>query len=292
MPRIPLFPIAAIATAQSVRELQPHLQGILELKHTVIPLYLTALFSIRDRANKAIREILHCALVDEMLHVALIANILNATGCPPILTGRGLVRSYPARLPLDASGIELGLKKFSPELVRDVFMTLDTPDAPVHSSLDRFAADRSHGTISQFYRAIIEKFDEFGGSVFVGKSALQFVDSVSYSERELFRVSDAASAIRALRLVAGEDNTRSRRLQQLACCGAGDDVPFDPADVIDLVENSRAAMYTPGSPARAAIDAFNSTYCSLLAALNEAFNGRPERYEFAVSSMYLSLIHI
>lgn len=286
MLRIPLFRIAAVATAQSARQLQPHLQGILELKYAVIPSYLTALFSLRDAANKAIREILHGAVVDEMLHVALIANVLNATGCSPILTGQRLTRCYPARLPLDAAGVELGLKKFSPALVRDVFMPLEAPETSSQSLPDLVAGDRSYGTISQFYRAIIGKFDELGDSVFVGDPALQFVDSVSYSERELFRVSDAASAIRALRLIAGEDDMRSRRLEQLACDRPSDDVPFDPADVIDIVENSQTAMYAPGSPARAAIDAFNSAYCGLLAALHDAFNGEPERYEFAVSSMY------
>jgi hypothetical protein len=290
MLKVPLSRIAAVTTARSARELRVHLQGALELKYAVIPAYLTALFSLRDGANTMIREILHGTVVDEMLHVALVANILNAIGCSPILSGQRLVFSYPARLPLDATGVEVGLKKFSLELVRDVFMALNRRGFRARGSRSASAADRPSTTVDQFYGAIIGKFEELGDQIFVGDPALQFVDGISYSERELFQVTDAASAIRALRLVSGERDigfgrsARSRRVDKNVS-GQWRDA-FDPAGVIDIVENSRAAMYAPGSPVRAAVDTFNLTYCSILAALNDAFNGRPERYEFAVSSMY------
>lgn len=298
MLEIPLVHITAIATARSVRELQPYLQGALELEIAVIPPYLTALFSLCDGKNSAIREILRSAVVDEMLHVALIANILNAMRCSPILSRQNLPLGYPARPPLGATGAELELKKFSLDLVRDVFLALEESTDPEQRSLNVIAGDQPYGTLGQFYRAIIGKFEELGDSVFIGNPALQFVDEVSYSKRELFRVSDAPSAIRALRLISGEGNisggaptdcagsARSQRLRQIVGAPGSDAVPFDPSGVINIVENSRASMYLPGSAVRVTVDAFNVAYSSILAALNETFNGKPERYEFAVSGMY------
>ena len=293
MLEIPRARITAIAGARSARELQPHLQGALELKIAAIPPYLTALFSLCEGKNSTIREMLRGAVVDEMLHVALIANLLNAMRCPPVLSASRLARGYPARLPLDATGVELSLKKFSLDLVRDVFMALD-------QSADRGDAPNlaagARVTLGQFYGAIIEKLEELGDPVFIGDPALQFMDAVSYSERELFRVYNAESAIRALRLISGEGNcsasgaagsARWHRLSQIVCAPPRSKAAaFDPASVINIVENSRASMYQPRSPVRAAVDAFNAAYCNVLAALNESFNGRPDRYELAVSGMY------
>lgn len=292
MLEVPLSRIAAVEAARLARELQGHLQGALELEYSFIPPHLTALFSLRDGANSQIREILYRVVVDKMLHVALIANILNAIGCPPDLSGQRLGRGFPTPLPLDATGIDLCPKKFSPELIRNVVITTDHADVLAPRSPGPTAVvDRSRGTLVQFYRAVIGKFEELGDLAFDGDPALQFADAVSYSERELFRVSDVASASRALRLVSGEGDitdspARSSRLERGVDGRRPDAISFDPAGVINIVENSKASMYAPGSPVRAAVDEFNVAYGSILRALTETFNGRPERYEFAVSSMY------
>jgi hypothetical protein len=295
---IPPAHLADIAAARSARELQPYLQGALELKMIVIPPYLTALFSLRDGNNGEVRETLGSAVVDEMLHVALIANTMNAVGCPPILSAERLARGYPARLPLGATGVELGLTKFSLDLTRDVFLALDGSASSVAASLRPVAGVGPYATPGGFYRAIIRKFEELGDPVVIGDPALQFVDEVSYSQRELFRIHDARSAIRALRLVSGDASTtgeaqidsggsaRFRRLKHIARGPGADASPFDPSGVINIVENSRTSMYPPGSLVRNAVDQFNVAYCSILAALHETFNGRPDRYEFAISRMY------
>jgi hypothetical protein len=80
---------------------------------------------------------------------------------------------------------------------------------------------------------------------------------------------------------------RWHRLSQILCAPPrSKSAAFDPASVVNIVDNSRASMYEPRSPARAAVDAFNVAYCGILTALHESLNGRPERYEFAVSGMY------
>jgi len=290
MIEVPLSRINAVGGARSGPELRVHLQEVLEFEYIVIPPYLTALFSLRQGMNTAIREALHGVVVDEMLHVALIANVLNAIGCPPVFSAQRLVRSYPARLPLGARGVELGLQKFSLDLVRRVFLGFDRSRARRMAGLS--AAGGPFGTVGDFYDAIARRLGDLGDRLFVGDPALQFVDAVSYSERDLFAVSDAATAARALRRIVGVSdaadvrNSESRRhLEQLAL-GHADFNPLDAAGIIDIVENSRASMYPPASPARAAVDEFNRVYSGMLVDLQSAFSGRPERYQAAVSSMY------
>jgi hypothetical protein len=288
MIEVPRARITAITGARTVRELQPHLQEALELEMAVIPLYLTALFSLSARTNGVIRELARAALVDEMLHIALIANILNAMRCPPALCASRLPRGYPACLPLDASGAAFGLKKFSADMARDFFMAFES--AGRQDASHPVAED--HGTLGQFYGTLIAKIEELGDAGFIGDPARQFVDAVSYSERELFRVHDAASAVHALRLISGQGPDRGRgaarwqRSSQIRSNTLPDAAAFDPAGVINIVENSRASMYQPGSAARRMVDAFNEAYGNVLTALNETFKGKPERYELAVAGMY------
>lgn len=295
MLKIPAARFDAVVGAQSARELHPILQEVLELEMSVIPPCLTALFSLRHGRNGEIREILRNVAVDGMLHVALIANIMNAIRRPPLLSASALARGYPTRPPLGVSNVELGLKKFSAEYGCGIFTDTD-------QSVDRTSAqdpDIGAGGLGQFYAAISAKIEDLGDSVFIGDPARQFVDAISYSERELFRVHDTVTAVRALRLISGAESGSAgapidcpgsahwHRLSQLVCEPKPSKVgSFDPKGVINIVQNSRADMYEPGSPARAAIDAFNVAYCDILAILNESFNGNPERYERAVSGMY------
>ena len=50
--------------------------------------------------------------------------------------------------------------------------------------------------------------------------------------------------------------------------------------------NPRTSDHAPGSPIRAAQDAFNRSYCSLLRLLEQAFNGAPQTLGPAIGSMY------
>ncbi len=56
------------------------LQSAIELEHATIPLYLYALFSLRERENREVAAILRSVVVEEMLHMVLLANVGNALG--------------------------------------------------------------------------------------------------------------------------------------------------------------------------------------------------------------------
>ena len=70
----------AIRTVEDLRE---HLQWAIELEHSTLPPYLTALYSIKDGHNAEAAEVIQSVFLEEMLHMTLAANILNAVGGAP-----------------------------------------------------------------------------------------------------------------------------------------------------------------------------------------------------------------
>ena len=70
----------AIRTVEDLRE---HLQWAIELEHSTLPPYLTALYSIKDGHNTEAAEVIQSVFLEEMLHMTLAANILNAVGGAP-----------------------------------------------------------------------------------------------------------------------------------------------------------------------------------------------------------------
>ena len=66
---------------------------------------------------------------------------------------------------------------------------------------------------------------------------------------------------------------------------AGPPIHFDPAGVWPVVTDPHAGLYPAGSAAAYANNTFNYTYTSLLRALHETFNGRPERMSDTIGLM-------
>jgi rubrerythrin len=67
-------------SANALEELYPLLQKAIELEHSTIPPYLTAMFSLKPGTNLVQRQIIHSIVIEEMLHMSIAANILNALG--------------------------------------------------------------------------------------------------------------------------------------------------------------------------------------------------------------------
>jgi hypothetical protein len=316
MLRVGVEVVADVHKAASPHELCRHLQAAIQLEHATIPPYLTAWFSLRENTNMEIRLILSGIFMDEMLHMAIVANVMNAIGGRPVLNSPDFVPRYPGRLPMNVDpGLVVGLKKLSKELIRDTFMSIEEPEDPDELPVRSLAGVQPPGqrfaTIGQFYSAIIDRITALGEPIFIADPSRQFVDPISFPERDLFPVVDVESAVRALRLIVeqGEGSPRKpinpdgevahyyrfaqivhgRRLVPAATAAgyayAGDAVPFDASSVINIVENSKAVMYPPGSPAREAVDSFNATYTGLLEALHDTFNGQLGRYDDATDGM-------
>ena len=113
----------------SIKNLRRDLQTALELEHATIPVYLTALASIKPNYNLEIQAIINTIVVQEMMHVLLVANILNAVGGAPSLYSEDFIPNYPSRLP---GGVQpdlvVPLKKLSHGLIRNIFMKIEEPE--------------------------------------------------------------------------------------------------------------------------------------------------------------------
>lgn len=112
----------------SVEHLREDLQIALQLEHSTIPPYLTALASIKGSYNLQIQSVLKTVIIQEMMHMALVANILNAVGGKPSLYSKDFIPHYPSRLP---GGVQpdliVPIEKMSLGLIRNIFMKIEQP---------------------------------------------------------------------------------------------------------------------------------------------------------------------
>lgn len=296
------------------RAVRKALQNAVELEHATIPAYLTALYSLVPGQNAFIERQLSDIAREEMLHMALACNILNAIGGAPVIDRPNFIRTYPGTLPGSVqTGLVVPLKRFSLELVREVFMEIEEPEEPLpipcipgRSSLSSEIPPPQGITIGQFYHAILERLRELGNAIFTGDSNRQvdawFVD-------DILPVIDLASAERAITTIVeqGEGTRRSPLdpAHQLAhyyrfaeiLCGRelvrdstgfefkGPAIPFDSKAVYPMKDNPKSSDYPDGSNARLLSDRFNCTYTALLRALHRTFNGQPDYLKHAMGTM-------
>ena len=80
------------------------LQTAIELEHSTIPVYLTALYSIKPNANREVAALIRSVVIEEMLHMALACNILISIGGSPSIGQPGFIAAAH-----DLHGTLLGL---------------------------------------------------------------------------------------------------------------------------------------------------------------------------------------
>jgi hypothetical protein len=297
-----------VRTASQPSDLHPSLQAALVLEHATIPLYLTALYSLVPGTNHAAVDALKPTVLEEMLHFAIVANVLNALGGQPKIDDKDAVPAYPGTLPMSvASGLQVELKQMSIDQCR-VFMSIEEPDVPIAR---RAHPDRT--TIGDFYEAMIDKIRELGSDAFESPSAPQ-VSSPFFPQ--LQPITDEDSAVRGLQLIVEQgEGTRSSPFErtganQLAhfyrfaeiVHGAkliadptalggfsytGDPVNFDATAVIPMAKPAPLTSLTDPSEATALrlATTFCGCYRRLLTALQQAFNGQPDKIGDAIGLM-------
>lgn len=79
-----LDPASATGIA-TLDDLRRHLQWAIEVEHSTLPPYLTALYSLDPERNADAVQLISGVFVEEMIHLALAANLLNAVGGRPVL---------------------------------------------------------------------------------------------------------------------------------------------------------------------------------------------------------------
>lgn len=308
---------APITTLDGLRE---HLQWAIELEHSTLPPYLTALFSLDPERNPEATRVVRSVFMEEMLHLTLAANLLNAVGGSPVLDSPRLVPGYPTYLPHGDRSLAISLVPFGAEAL-DLFLAIEKParvDAPPESD--------GYETIGQFYEAIEDGIrrlcaDLGESAVFVGDPLRQIDADFPYGgSGRVIAVRDLASALDALTEIVEQGEGAAhhdvwdgdhdmfqadrdevahyyrflelklgRRFQRgdtPASGPTGEPVLVDWDGVRPMRPNPSTSAHEPGSVIRVAQEEFNHTYCALLHLLERAFNGSPGLLPVATGEMY------
>lgn len=303
--------IGGIRAAASADELGVYLQKAVELEHSTIPPYLTAMFSLRPGLNARIGNHIRQIVVEEMLHMTIAANILIAIGGHPSVNQPDFVPHYPGPLPMNIGSLTVGIEAFSMSLVKKTFMEIEEPEKPIPVRAEAAEVAAEFATIGQFYDAIKEQIRNLGPSIFVQTGAPpQVVNADWFSPDRLFPITDVDTACRAIDLIKLEgegtevdpfegpgDPAHFYKFGEIAAgreliktetgfAYAGDSILFDPAGVRPLRPNCKIADFPPNTQARTRIEAFAYNYGALLNTLHNTFNGDPSQLEAAIGLMY------
>ena len=304
---------------ESLDGIRTGLQNAVRLEHATIPTYLYALYSIRKGTNEEIANLVSSIVGEEMAHLALAANVLNAIQGAPAIADPKLLPAYPGPLPggVDTS-LTVRLRPFSIEVVRDTFMVIEHPDDGFEPHRPIAAVPQK--TIGMFYRKISDGIGVLGEDIFTGDSAKQV--SQGFAAVEVIPVTDVASAQHAIEIIVeqGEGTKTSPvdpdgrpgdlahyfRFWEIAegrelvpdqtvkegWSFTGPEIPFDPEGILPLVSDPKVndprirPTYAERTTARRLCDTFNYTYTSLLKALHDTFNGKPQTLPAAIGLMW------
>ncbi len=306
--------LAAARTASNAADLHELLQNAVRLEHSTIPPYLTAAYSLKPGTNGAVFQALVSIAQEEMLHMAMVSNVLIAIGGRPNFVDPGFVPTYPGQLPMSiGSGLVVGLRKFSRNLVKNVFMEIEKPETPLQFPVGPLAHGMApvFATIGQFYAALIDKITELGDTIFTGDSAHQVTLDLPGVWQHLQPITNVKTATDALKWIVmdGEGTTNEpfdgsgelahyyrfeeifhgRKLVPIATkpgfAFAGDVIPVDEANVLNLPDDPKVTDYAEGSLPRNAADSFNRRYANMLRELQAAFDGQPQNIMVALTRM-------
>jgi hypothetical protein len=311
---------AATTGIATLEDLRRHLQWAIEIEHSTLPPYLTALYSLDPERNADAAQLISGVFVEEMIHLALVANLLNAVGGEPRLDTPQMLPAHPRTMPHADPSIELSLLPFGKEAL-GMFLRLEQPAHPGDP-----AEGDNYETIGQFYGAVEKGLRglcaELGEErVFTGDPARQVSGGpFAHTAGLLAPVTDLSTALAALEEIVekGEGAARADvwdgdkdlfhpetkavshyyRFQELAVGRryrpgdtpesgpTGDPVTVDLAGVRPVRPNQRLADHPEGSAIRTAQETFNQTYCKMLQMLEQAFNGNPAMLGMSVGTMY------
>ena len=192
----PIRDNAAVGRKQSVHAtLADMLTTAIELEFATIPLYLCALWSIKDDLHpvaKSLREIVQ----EEMLHMGLTCNMLAAIGYQPPI--RRLAPTYPSGLPGDVHpGLTVHLQGLNKDSLR-TFLQIESP-AKLAASVPVEEGDLTWPevrTIGQFYECVMAAFEAYAADGGIFHVANQV--SASLVWRVIGSPEDAKTAIRII----------------------------------------------------------------------------------------------
>jgi hypothetical protein len=302
-----------LATLEDVRNA---LQLAIEVEHATLPVYLQAAYSLDEQKNGIIADMIVGVTMQEMEHFCQAANILVAIGGRPAIADPKFVPGYPGGLP-KSIGTQPGqpefivhLRPFSKDQVENCFMIIEEPATPIDINdagpqLAPSDIGDNYRTIGDFYEDIAKTLTVLGDGVFSHSKDGQVTGMLGI--KPILGLNDALAAIaRIIREGEGTPSTpeetdgtmahyytfyeiyKGRKIAKGAdgWYFTDEEIPFDPDGVQNIVEDPKQADYPPGSAAAIQSQAFNTYYSSLLKALDQSFNGNPDKINEAIGLMY------
>jgi hypothetical protein len=209
-----------IKAATKPKDLHGILQSAIELEHSTIPPYLTAMFSLKPGKNREIWGIIHSVVLEEMLHMTIASNILIALDGNPDFIHKKFVPDYPGPLPMnvacedpnDEHCLKVGLEGFSKHQLQKVFMAIEMPESPLEYEVKaekkeyalraaKVEDDSGYATIGVFYDAIIKKLKDMDLDELPGADRPQVIPNKYYSEKDCFQIRTVDDAIKAINII-------------------------------------------------------------------------------------------
>jgi hypothetical protein len=197
--------VNAVQAAQDRVELYIWLQKAVELEHSTIPPYLTAMYSLKPGTNDDVGRLIRSIVIEEILHLTIAGNILIAIGGRPAINTPDFIPTYPGPLPMSIGGADfiVGIEAFSKPLVENVFMRIEEPEDPIPvKTLALAEAVPDFATIGEFYEALKAKLAEFGDGIFTVGPDQQVLRW--FPGAELFPIVDVASASRGIDIIVDQ----------------------------------------------------------------------------------------
>ena len=292
-------------------------QTAIELEHSTIPPYLTALYSIKSGSNLEVAGLIRSIVLEEMLHMSLMCNLLVSLGGTPQIGRAKFVPNYPGSLPGGLrADLTVRLRRCSIDQIRDVFMGIEQPAVVVETVNDKVErgdpVEASAFTIGWFYGRIQKSLEQLhaAGKITFGHAERQVTDPWP-GHGTLFAITDLSSALRAIHeiKVQGEGTSplnpddgghelahyykfaevvHGHRLvkKDRTFKYDGDKVPFDPNGVWPMIDDPDVALFPKGSRAQILSQQFAETYQALLNALNRTWSGEPNHLKQSLGLMY------
>ncbi|HVI48139.1 MAG TPA: ferritin-like protein [Chitinophaga sp.] len=311
--------IHGVKSSKKLPDLFMYLQKAIELEHSTIPPYLTAMISIKPGSNKEINDVIHSVVIEEMLHMSIAANILNAIGGAPVINKPGFIPVYPGPLPMGINAsLIVHLERFSKDVVHRTFMEIEEPENPLNFP-ERFKAMNldveEFATIGQFYEAIKEMIIALAPYVLPGDPGKQMTTPMFESD-ELFPIITKEDAIKAIDVIIeqgeGTPDTpltpegeiahyyRFKEIylgKKLVYDPAsekgwyyGPPIPFDEKAIFPISKDTKIADLPDGTQDEKEIkkmaEEFSYFYTKLLHGLHRTFNGEPGFINNTMGLMY------
>ncbi len=281
---------------ETIDDLRAHVALATKVELSTIPPYLYAFYSIKDSESEAAR-LIASVVVEEMLHACLTANLSAAIGGDPQFDSE-MIPAYPSPLAHHQPELLLELRRCTPELVQDMFLTIEKPQAP-----GAIPEDDNFETLGQFYNALELAVDALDAKsdLFANHQPTRqlsnpaFYGPVTYNAADaggLMLIQDRASADEALEIIVHQGE------------GVSDQRWADPAHqelthyykylkIADGASPIGPVWPVPDNPRtedfpvhlRKVSDLFNALYGLVYVTMNDLYSGTQDQGE-AIGRLY------